>query len=101
MIHALNGRIGSFVSAIFLYKLYQYGYHKPEAHGNSSSKYFISTRHMTHTDRDHCSRRHHPCHLHHRAWKFRGPVRTALVAGPSELDDTHFITLLDLPLMSR
>ncbi|KAN0109112.1 hypothetical protein V8E52_009634 [Russula decolorans] len=34
---ALQAADNSFVSAIFLYKLYQYGYHKPEAHGNSSN----------------------------------------------------------------
>ena len=38
----------SFMSSIFLYKLYQYGYHKPEAFGGSNSKYFIinKTRHI-------------------------------------------------------
>jgi hypothetical protein len=42
---------GRFVSAMFLYKLYQYGLHKPEVHGRPGCKYFISTRHMLRTDR--------------------------------------------------
>jgi hypothetical protein len=39
---------GRFVSAIFLYKLYQYGYHKPEGRGSSNGKcFYINKTYVT------------------------------------------------------
>ena len=81
------------MSAIFLYKLYEYGYHKHKAQGN---KHFISISHILTgiLFRGHC-----PCHLHHCARKLCDPVcaRHCCRSWASWLT----FTLSDLLLMSH